>query len=412
MRLTSIVLLCILLAVLAWVLWIASKPKGFKTLDSQERAVLDELMPRKMVGGNSITTYTSLAGMFDTLMDDVAGAQHHVHMEFFKFEDDATGRIVGDALAGRVAGGVECRLLYDDFMCRHWRPLYRGLRERGVETAGYNPVHWPIPIKRDYYRNHRKIVVVDGRVGYLGGVNIADRYLHGLPWGCWRDTMIRIEGPAVAALQRLFITDWRYATGRLLASPCYFPSVATVGQLALHLIPSGPVGDGPAIMHYTVELLERAEHYIWFESPYFIPTAPVRRALLDAAQRGVDVRVLLPPRGDRGEGTQLASKSYFAEAMAAGIRIGHYQPGYMHSKIIVCDDTTAVVGSCNIDPRSYELCQEVAAVIDSGEYTLQLKAVFLADEAQSVYVDPTTWPDRPCKQKLFEQITRLASSHL
>lgn len=399
-------------AVLAWTLWIASKPKVFKSLDSHERATLDKLMPRNVVEGNSITTYTSLDEMFDTLMDDISGAQHHVHMEFLKFEDDATGRIVGDTLAERVAAGVECRLLYDDFMCRFWRTLYRDLQHLGIETAGYNPVHWPIPIKRDYYRNHRKIVVVDGRVAYLGGTNIADRYLHGLPWGCWRDTMIRIEGPAVASLQRLFLTDWCFATGRLLASSCYFPSVPTVGQIPLRIIPSGPVGDGPAIMHYTVELLERTEHYIWFESPYFIPTPPVRRALLDAAQRGVDVRVLLPPHGDRGEGTQLASKSYFAEAMAAGIRIGHYQPGYMHSKIIVCDDTTAVVGSCNIDPRSYELCQEVVAVIDSSEYTLQLKAVFLADEAQSIYVNPSTWPDRSCKQKLLEQITRLASSQL
>ena len=410
MKLPYIILLAVLSLVLLWLLWIISKPRVYRQLSAQQREELDAQLPPVAECSGGISTYTSLSEMFDTMMADIDGAQKRVYMEFFKFEDDATGRLVGDALARRAAAGVDCRLLYDDFVCHSWRGFYNSLRRQGVATAGFNPVHWPVPFKRDYYRTHRKIVVVDDRVAYLGGVNIADRYRHGLEWGRWRDTMIRIEGPAAVALERVFLADWCFSTKS--TERLGVVDVPTGSGIPVRIIPSGPIGEGPAIMDFTVGLLNRAQHYIWFESPYFIPTPPIRQAMLGAARRGVDVRVLLPPRGDQGEFTQLASKSYFAEAMEAGIRIGHYQPGYMHSKIIVCDDTTAVVGSCNLDPRSHLLCQEVAAVMESSDYALQLKDVFLADEAQSAYVDPALWPERPCKQKILEKLTRLVSSQL
>ena len=412
MKLLNILLLGFLAMVLAWAAWILSKPKVYRQSTPQQEEVLNGLLPPDVQHGNSVTTYTSMEEMFEHMTSDMNSANHHVHMLFFKFEDDATGRRLGTTMAALAANRVQVRLLYDDFMCRQWKPLYRRLRKQGVDARGYNPVHLPILIKRDYYRTHRKLALIDGRVAYIGGVNIADRYLYGLPWGRWRDTMVRIEGPAVAALQRSFVADWHFATGQLLASPAYFPRVAAAGTLPVRIITSGPIGDGPAIMHYTVGLLDRAERYAWFESPYFIPTPELRQAFLAAARRGVDVRVLLPPRGDRGEGTQLASKSYFAEAMAAGIKIGLYQSGYLHSKIIVCDDTTAVVGSCNLDPRSQLLCQEVAAVIDDNGYAAELKQVFLADEAESSYIDPAEWATRSCWQKTQESIMRLVASQL
>ena len=401
-----------LLALLVWLLWLTGKPLVTPPLSAEEAQRLEAIVPDGIAEGNSITTYSGLESMYDILLSDIGSARRHIHMQFFKFEDDATSWKIGDVLMAKAAEGVEARLLYDDFMCRSWRSYYRQLAAHGVETAGFGPVRWPIPRKKDYYRNHRKLVIVDGRVAYLGGLNIADRYLHGLPWGCWRDTMIRIEGPAALAVQQVFATDWRYSGGRLLADRAYFPDVAPAGSLPVRLLVSGPIGEGPTIMHYTARLLDGAERYAWFESPYFIPPDEVRQALLRAARRGVDVRVLLPPRGDRGETTQWASKSYFAEALAAGVKIGLYQPGYLHSKIIVSDDRTAVVGSCNIDPRSYLLCQEVAAVVDSADYAAELRSLFLADEAQSRRIDLAEWKHRPCREKANERLSRLLSSYL
>ena len=402
----------ILLLVAGFVFWITREPETMALLDATARARLDAMLPANAADGNKVDTFTSFGDMYDVLLADIRHARHHVHVLFFKYEPDEVGQTIGTVLAEQVQTGVEARLLYDDFPCRKWRWYYRQLEESGVETAGFGTIHLPFVRKRDYYRNHRKIIVIDGRVAYIGGINVADRYLHGLEWGCWRDTVIRIEGPAAALVQHAFAADWRYATGRLLASPEYFPQVPACGAIPVRIITSGPIGDGPAIMCHTVSLLERATRYVWFESPYFIPPDAVREAMLHAARRGVDVRVLLPPRGDRGETTLWASKSYFAEMLKAGVRIGMYQPGYMHSKIIVSDDNVAVVGSCNIDPRSYLLCEEIAAVIESPAYARELKAVFLTDEAQSQYIKAGEWDARPFKNKVREAAARMVASQL
>ena len=412
MKLLYLIPGALLVAITVWLLWITGKPRRMEAVNRELKEQLDHLLPTNSGEGNHITTYTNLETLIDTLRSEIANAKDHVHMEFFKFEDDATGRQLADVMAMRAERGVEVRLLYDDFACRHYRRLYRDLRSHRVEVVGYNPLHWPIPIKKDYYRNHRKLVVIDGSVAYIGGMNIADRYVHGLDWGCWRDTMIRVEGPSAALAQHIFITDWCYSTKQISLSTKYFPNVPVAGTTPLRLIPSGPIGDGPTIMHYTAGLLHRAKRYAWFESPYFIPTDEIQEAMFGAAQRGVDVRLLLPPRGDQGEGTQLASKSYFARAMDAGVRIGIYRPGYMHSKIIVCDDTIAMVGSCNIDPRSHLLCQEVAAVIEDSNYARELKEIFLADSSASTYIDPAEWANRPCKQRLAETLMRQVASLL
>ncbi len=412
MKFVPFFLLALLLAAATFLLWITGKPELTELTDAATSAQLDSMLPSDAENGNKVDTYANMKDMYGTLMTDIGNAKHHIHFLFFKYEPDGVGREIGAALAAQTQAGVEVRLLYDDILCRRWRDYYRQLESQGVETAGFGAVHPPFIRKRDYYRNHRKIIVVDGRVAYIGGINVADRYLNGLDWGCWRDTIIRIEGPAVALAQRAFAADWHYATDRLLAAPVYFPEVCEQGAFPVRIITSGPIGAGPAIMRHTVSLLDRASQYVWFESPYFIPPDEVRKAMLDAARRGVDVRVLLPPRGDRGETTQWASKSYFTEALRAGVRIGLYQPGYLHSKIIVCDDAVGVVGSCNIDPRSYLLCEEIAAVIESPAYARELKDLFLTDEAQSHYIRADEWDSRPLANKVKEAAARTLASQL
>lgn len=402
MRILHFVLLGVLFALVGWFLWIISKPGRYRLTGSMQEEQLDAMLSADSVGGNHITIFTDGVPLRDAVVADMQNVSSSIHLQFFKLEDDVSGRHLASLMAEKVAAGAEARVLYDDFMCYRWRSFYRRMRATGVQTAGFNPVHWPIPTKRDYYRNHRKCIVLDGKVAYLGGYNLADRYVHGLEWGRWRDTMIRIEGPAVAQVQRMFLADWCFATGCLPSLPRLFPRLVPVGQMPIRVVASGPIGDGPTLLDAYCRLLDDAQQYVWFESPYFIPPSSLLDSIIKAAERGVDVRVLQPPRGDNGETTQWASKRYYAEAMRSGVKIGVYAPGFLHSKIIVSDDRVGVVGSCNIDYRSLLLCEEVAAVVTDTEFACQLRDVFLADESESHYIDPAEWNQRPIGHRLAE----------
>lgn len=402
MRILHFVLLGVLFALVGWFLWIISKPGRYRLTGSMQEEQLDAMLSADSVGGNHITIFTDGVPLRDAVVADMKNVSSSIHLQFFKVEDDVSGRHLASLMAEKVAAGAETRVLYDDFMCYRWRSFYRRMRATGVQTAGFNPVHWPIPTKRDYYRNHRKCIVLDGKVAYLGGYNLADRYVHGLEWGRWRDTMIRIEGPAVAQVQRMFLADWCFATGCLPSLPRLFPRLLPVGQMPIRVVASGPIGNGPTLLDAYCRLLDDAQQYVWFESPYFIPPSSLLDSIIKAAERGVDVRVLQPPRGDNGETTQWASKRYYAEAMRSGVKIGVYAPGFLHSKIIVSDDRVGVVGSCNIDYRSLLLCEEVAAVVADTEFACQLRDVFLADESESHYIDPAEWNQRPMGHRLAE----------
>ena len=402
MRILHFVLLGVLFALVVWFLWIISKPGRYRLTGSMQEEQLDAMLSADSVGGNHITIFTDGVPLRDAVVADMQNVSSSIHLQFFKLEDDVSGRHLASLMAEKVAAGAETRVLYDDFMCYRWRSFYRRMRATGVQTAGFNPVHWPIPTKRDYYRNHRKCIVLDGKVAYLGGYNLADRYVHGLEWGRWRDTMIRIEGPAVAQVQRMFLADWSFATGCLPSLPRLFPRLVPVGQMPIRVVASGPIGDGPTLLDAYCRLLDDAQQYVWFESPYFIPPSSLLDSIIKAAERGVDVRVLQPPRGDNGETTQWASRRYYAEAMRSGVKIGVYAPGFLHSKIIVSDDRVGVVGSCNIDYRSLLLCEEVAAVVTDTEFACQLRDVFLADESESHYIDPAEWNQRPIGHRLAE----------
>ncbi|MCR5444351.1 MAG: cardiolipin synthase [Bacteroidales bacterium] len=391
----------------AWILWVTRIPRdeGLGVLQTNELLDLQ-------TEGNHITTYTSFTPMYNDMLTDIQSAQHYAYVQFFKIEADTVGQNLGSTLASCAAKGVDTRLMYDDLMCCQWHWYYNALKRQGVHTAGFGKVHLPFFKKHDYYRNHRKTVVVDGRVAYVGGMNIADRYQKGLGWGCWRDTMIRIEGPAAAAVQASFAIDWHFATGKPLNTIYQTPTTSVAGSLPVRILTSGPLGHGPKIMHYTSQLLNDATRYVYLETPYFIPTKEIKEALCRAAQRGVDVRLLVPPRGDRGETTQLASHHYFADMMAAGVKIGTYGKGFLHSKTIVSDDKVAMVGSCNIDPRSHLLCEEIVAVIDSSSYAAELKEVFLADEHVSTYIDPIEWESRSLAKRCGEALAYTIASQL
>ncbi len=410
MHASGLIIAAVLLALVLYIAWLLSPPGKVKPLlpQEQEQALLKHVSADTR-SGNELQTFISFSPMIESMEKDIASARSYVHILFFKYEDDHIGRRVANLLARKAAEGVEVRLLVDDAVNKTRERLYGEMRSNGIQVKLFSPMHIPL-IKSDNYRNHRKIVVVDGRIAYVGGMNIAERYGIGLSWGTWRDTHLRITGPAVSSCEYAFARDWAFKGGELLADAKYFPPQAPSGKLDVDIVCSGPRGDGPAIMKRLCKMLDDSKQYAWLESPYLIPTNEVRDSLQRAARRGVDVRIIIPPRGDRGVLTPLCTNSYIQELQEAGVRIARYRDGYMHSKTAICDDRYVSVGSTNIDPRSYILDYEINAFIDSESYARKMKDIFLADEALSDYIDKDAWARRSILEKGAEAFARLGSA--
>lgn len=415
MSTAGIIAICVLVALGFYVAWLAGKPETVALVPEDCAKALREHFPADTVEGNSLSTFTDFDSLVSAIEADVAGAKSYVHLLFFKYEDDPVGRRLGNLLSRKAAEGVEVRLMYDDAVNKSRYPLYRDLRAAGLDVRGFGKMVIPFLRKKDNYRNHRKIVVVDGRVAYVGGMNIAERYGLGLGWGRWRDTQLRIEGPAAAACELAFATDWVHedpSAAAVLSDARYYPEVPASGTSKVEILCSGPIGEGPVIMDRICRMLDESREYVWMESPYLIPTPQVRDSIIRAARRGVDVRLIIPPRGDRGVLTPLATKAYVGPMLREGVRIWLYDPGYMHSKTIVCDGRYATVGSTNIDSRSFLLDLEVNAFIDDPVYEASLKEIFLDDAARSSEIDPAAWARRPLPEKAAESFAKLFSYQL
>ena len=361
------------------------------------------------LAGNDVRVYTSFDPMLEDLLADMDKATDHVHFEFFKFEDDKVGRKVGEKLRELAARGLEVRVTYDSAANLTRYKFYRWLRKGGVQVHSFLPVILPFLTSTTNYRNHRKIVVIDGKVGYLGGMNIADRYSKGIRGGVWRDTHARIQGPAAAELQTAFLVDWQYCSRRFVSGDRYFPCVEPCGDSIVQIATSGPMDEWKVTMQGMIRLITQAQRYVYIESPYFIPTEPVVLALKNAALSGVDVRIIIPYYGDKGVLVPLASRSYVEEALIAGVKIYFYGGGYLHSKTLVSDGTVCTVGSTNLDVRSFEQDFEINAFIYDAAVSRKLRDAFLSDMENSTRVTLEQWRKRSTWEKFKESFARLFS---
>ena len=367
--------------------------------------------------GNQADIYTEGRPFFEALTAEIGAAQHHVHLITYIIEDDTLGRAVADALIAKASQGVEVRLLYDDVGC--WKvpsAFFKRLREGGVEVHSFMPVKFPAFTGKMNYRNHRKICVVDGRVGFIGGMNIAERYL------AWRDTHLRLQGPIINALQRAFLIDWYFADRTLINGKEYYfkersydlhhtPSngEGTGHGALMQIVTSSPTSPWPEIEQGYVRILLEARQYVYMETPYFLPTEPILFAMRTAAVAGVDVRLLLPMHND-SRLMEWASRSYVMETIEAGVKVYFYKPRFNHSKLLVCDDHLASVGSANVDFRSFENNFEANVFIYDETLAQQLKQLFLNDIADSVLLDDITdLEHRPFIKRLWESLVRLLS---
>ena len=359
--------------------------------------------------GSRITPYTDGGAKMEALLGEIARAHHHIHLQYYILSDDETGRRLRDALAAKAREGVRVRILYDDVGCSGVKKaFFREMREAGIEVHAFLHVKFPRFTSKVNYRNHRKIVVIDGRTGFIGGMNIADRYVRGTEWGSWRDTHFRIEGSGVAGLQIAFLSDWSATTKRHIAGPEYFPAAKRYTDDILQIVAGGPFGKWRTLLQAESYAVANARRRVWIQTPYYLPSDVLNTALQTAALAGTDVRLMLPARSD-SKLIDLASHSYLDDMMRAGVKILFYEPGFLHSKLLIADDALTVIGSANMDFRSFEHNFEVNAFVCDEEFTARMAAIFDSDAAKCHAVTPGEWFRRPRRRRWAESFMRVFS---
>ena len=359
--------------------------------------------------GSRLTHYGDGASKMTALLEEIEKARDHIHILYYIFCDDETGARLQQALIRKAKEGVKVRVLYDDVGCNGVKKeFFQQMRDAGAEVHALLHVRFPMLTDRVNYRNHRKIVVIDGRVGFFGGMNIADRYVEGTKWGTWRDTHLRIEGPAVRGLQLLFAVDWSYECKEVLSDSRFFPPVADKGKSGIQIAPGGPIGEWSNIAMLFLKAITNAKKNVYIQTPYFLPTESLVKALQTAALAKVDVRLMIPERSDSTV-LRFASFSYITEMLRAGVKVYFYQPGILHSKTIIIDDELCSVGSTNFDFRSFEHNFEANAFIYDREVNSEMKRIFLEDQQQCRRIIQHYWRHRPLYQKGIESIMRLLS---
>lgn len=358
---------------------------------------------------NEVDIYTSGYELFPALLEAIGHARRHIHLDSFIFADDPLGRLVADALIDKAREGVEVRVIYDDV--GNWKApssFFERMRDNGIDVHAFMPVKFPAFTSKANYRNHRKLIVVDGREGFIGGMNIALRYVKGTGARPWRDTHLRVRGGAVYAIQRAFLVDWYFCDHTLVTDRKYYPvpSEAISNDCLAQVVTSSPVSPWPEIMQGYVRILMEAKRYVYMESPYFLPTEPILFAMRTAALAGVDVRLLVPLRGD-SKIVDWASRSYVHEVMGAGVKVYCYKAGFNHSKLLICDDSLSTCGSTNVDFRSFEHDFESNIFFYDRAMALRMKDVFLNDLKESFQLQRVR--PRSFVVRLWESLLRLLS---
>ncbi|MDK2587143.1 cardiolipin synthase [Romboutsia sedimentorum] len=361
---------------------------------------------------NKIDVYVDGNEKFDNLLRDIKEAKNHIHLEYFIIKDSEIGRKIKNLLIEKVKEGVKVRILYDDVGCwRFWfhRKFFNEMKKSGIEIMPFLPAKLPFIGGKLNYRNHRKIVVIDGNIGYTGGINIGDEYLgRNKKFGYWRDTHIRIKGTSVYMLQMIFLIDWYYTTRDAIDLKEYFPKMDYCGDSMVQVVASGPDSDWEAIHYAYFSAICQAKKSIYIETPYFIPDESLLIALKSAALSGVDVRIIFPKIADH-KMVNNASYSYFDDILRSGGKVYLYTKGFIHSKVMIIDDKIASTGSANMDLRSFMLNFEINAFIYDEKVVKVITDDFFEDLKNSEEIKDVDFNNRKMMKKISESIARLFS---
>lgn len=359
---------------------------------------------------NWVEILTNGESTYRAMIDAMENASNHIHFEFFIIRNDNIGNLMKGILIRKAKEGVKVRVIYDSVGCwRLGKDYIRALKDAGVEVKPFFPVVFPILSRELNYRNHRKIIVVDGRVGFVGGLNIGDEYLGANKHlGFWRDTHIKVLGESVYSLQDIFLSDWHFLTGQTMEESDMFPKLGDCGTTMMQIVESGPDSDWQALLQAYFTMIATAEDRIWIATPYLVPEQSILMGLKTAALSGVDVRIVIPAKPDHFF-VYWASRDNIETLLEAGVKIYCYNKGFIHSKIILVDGIGASVGTANLDIRSLEINFEVNAFIYDSAVVQRLESDFYADLMESTALDLETFRARPRWHKLLEACGRLVS---
>ncbi|MFD2659272.1 cardiolipin synthase [Paenibacillus thailandensis] len=359
---------------------------------------------------NEVRVLTNGKEFFPCLLEDLARAKHHIHLDFYTIRDDGIGSRLLDVLTERARSGVEVRVLYDGLGSWQLSKTYISrLHEAGIRTSCFLPPRNAIAARQLNYRNHSKIAVIDGKIGFLGGINIGDEYLGLDPkLGFWRDTQLRLQGDAVYYLQELFMRHWAYAAGETLPFASYCPPHRIPGKERVLIVSGGPDSGKEPVLHAVFAAISSARERIWLTTPYFIPDPSLLTALRCAAIGGADVRMIVPGKTDHML-VLSATLAYARPLLASGVKIYRYRKGFIHSKVMLVDRHAAVIGTANMDMRSFYSNFEQNAFLFDGEAIDRLERDFLQDIADSEEMKPEDADVLSPKEKIKEAVSLLLS---
>ena len=360
---------------------------------------------------NSVKIYVSGKELYNSLINDLKSATHSVHMEYFIWKSDELGKRIKDVLIERSQAGVKIRLLFDGVgsFNRISLKYKRELKRHGIEFKYFLDPLAPLKIFKFNYCNHRKIVVIDGHIGYTGGVNVGDEYISGgKHFDYWRDTHLKLRGDSVRMLQALFLTDWLNSAKELILQSEYFPISKQKKGIPVQIAVSGPDSKWSSIHQLYFSMISNANSKIYIQSPYFIPDTAITKALETAALSGADVHLMITGNPDK-KMPFWAAQTYFRPLISAGVKIYLYQKGFLHSKMIVVDDLISTVGSCNMDIRSFHINYEVNSVLYDKEVSSGLKKQFFNDVEDSILLKKDYFTSKNFLYRLRGSICRLGA---
>ncbi|SFZ92504.1 cardiolipin synthase [Flaviramulus basaltis] len=360
---------------------------------------------------NNIDIFKNGDVKFENLIEDIKSAKHHVHLEYYIVKDDTIGTRILDLLCEKAKEGIEVRLIYDDVGSSISNKMKSKLTNSNVLHFPFMPVLFSKFTGKMNYRNHRKIAVIDGEIGYVGGINIGDEYLNeNRTHKYWRDTHLRIIGDAVKSLQIHFLSTWNFVSEeKPTIYKSYFPHIEEKkNQVAIQIAASGPDTDWANIMEVTLTAIITANEYVYITTPYFVPNDEMITALQIASKSGVDVRLIIPEKSDSWI-VKHASNSYLEALLKADIKVYKYSKGFVHAKTMVVDDIFATVGTSNMDYRSFNINFEINSLIYDKENSKLLKQHFLEDMKDCNQVDSATYLNRTKFDKIKESYCRLWS---
>ncbi|MBD2867973.1 cardiolipin synthase [Paenibacillus arenilitoris] len=385
---------------------------GNPQLAEQEKlfAMLTALAPFPITARNRTKVLTNGKETFEAILLALEGARHHIHLDYYTIRDDGIGRRFQELLVRKARDGVQVRVIYDGIGSMNLSDAYvEKLRSAGVQTSCFLPPRLAFFDRRLNFRNHRKIVVVDGLVGFIGGINIGDEYLGKDPkLGFWRDTHLRLEGDAVYFLQELFLNDWAFAAKKKLEGEAYMPAHRCEGGERVQIVSSKPGHNDQQIRDVLFAAITAARSRIYVTTPYFIPDPSLMTALRTAALSGVDVRLVIPGRSD-SRLVLLATLSYIQAMLEAGVKVYRYEKGFVHAKVMIVDEMLATLGTANVDMRSLYSNFEINAVLFDEAAIRRLERDFMDDLANSRELSPEAFKRRPRRQKTAESIVHILS---